>query len=133
MRELGERDGGKGRGKYIRHSRNMINIRLIHHRRHRLLYIPLPKLIQAMFFPHRLEIEPGPVQLFFQKRQASCMCYSRTPLVVVFVRGEDPAWFRDSFFVAVGFHNAFEDFRGLRGGDDGDGFAAGNVWAGDVD
>lgn len=86
-----------------------------------------------MLLPHRLEIKPRPIQLLFQKRKTPRMRYPRAPLVVVLVRGEDPPGLGDGFFVPVGFDDAFEDLRRLGGGHDGDGFAAGDVRAGDVD
>lgn len=118
---------------YARHSRNMINIRLPHHRRHRLPHIPFSKLIQRMFLPYRFEIEPRSIQLLLQEPKTPRMRYPCATFVVVFVRGEYPAGFGDSFFVAVGFHDALEDLRGLRVGHDGDRFAPGDVGAGDVD
>ena len=48
--------------RHSRHGRNMVDIRLRNHSRHRLLHRPLPKLIQTMLIPHRLEIKVRPVQ-----------------------------------------------------------------------
>jgi hypothetical protein len=79
------------RGGNVRHCRDVVYIGLIDHRRHRLLHIPLPKLILRMFFPHGLEIKPRPIQLPFQEPQTPGMRDARTPLMIIFVRGQDPA------------------------------------------
>lgn len=64
--EMGEERVPGQRGN-VRHGRNMINIRLIHHRRHRALNIALRKLKLTVLVPNILELKIRALEQRFQK------------------------------------------------------------------
>jgi hypothetical protein len=57
---------------------------------------------------------------------------TRASLVIVFIRGKHPAGVVLGVVVTVGLNASFERLASLRVRDEGDGFAPGNVRAGNV-
>jgi hypothetical protein len=87
---------------YIRHSRDVVHVGLIHHCSHRLLHIPFPKLELGVLFPHRLQVEERAAEQRLQESQTPRMRDSRASLVIVLVARQHPSRFFLCFFVTVG-------------------------------
>lgn len=71
-----------------RQRRNVVDVRLLHHRAHRLLHRPLPELEHAVLVPDGLEVEVGPVGEGFEEREAARVAYGRRGGFEVVVGGD---------------------------------------------
>jgi len=97
--------------RYVRHSRNVVDIWLIHHRSHRLLHIPLAELELGVLFPHSLQIEERAAEQRLQESQTPRMRNARASLVVMLVAWKHPFRIFCRFFVPVGFDDVLRGWH----------------------
>ena len=97
--------------RYIRHSRDVVDIWLIHHRSHCLLYIPLAELELGVLFPHSLQIEERAAEQRLQESQTPRMRNARASLVVVLVAWKYPFRIFCRVFVPVSFDNVLRGWH----------------------
>jgi hypothetical protein len=95
---------------YVRHSRYVIDIRLVHHCSHCFRNISLPKLELRMLFPHRLQIKEWSTKQRLQKGQTSRVRNACASLVVVLIAWKYPSRLFLCIFVSVRLEYVFREW-----------------------
>lgn len=71
------------------YGRHMVDVRLLDHSRHGLLYRSIAKFIERVFIPDFFQVKVRTVHVFFEKRQRARVCDSCSGDLEIGVPGHD--------------------------------------------